>query len=123
MGHDVFVLEDDAANAKYICTALESWGCSVTTASDGSSALQALEQAASFDLAVLDWSVPVIDGVQVLKKLRLDSRWNTLPVIMVSAHAFPEHRQECLSAGADFFLAKPFDLDEFCQVVHAILSK
>jgi DNA-binding response OmpR family regulator len=74
----------------------------------------------SYDLAILDVMMPVIDGVTVLQQIR---RRANIPVILLTARAQPEDRIHGLNAGADDYVPKPFDPDELLARIHAILRR
>ncbi len=74
--------------------------------SDGDSALAALAQAAP-DLALLDISLPGMDGEELLARIRAQERWRTLPAIAFTAHAMTGDREHFLQAGFDGYVAKP----------------
>ena len=76
-------------------------------ADDGSSALTALAQG-SFDFVVTDWNMPGMTGIELLKAIRSDDRFNTLPVLMVTAEAKREQIIEAAQAGVNGYVIKPF---------------
>jgi CheY-like chemotaxis protein len=98
----VLVVEDDADIRSGVRDLLEDEGYQVRTAANGREALDSLAQASRPCLILLDLMMPVMDGHQFLGKLRLQSEWADIPVVVVSAvvTAFPE------VAG---FIKKPFD--------------
>ncbi|MEA1919078.1 MAG: response regulator [Campylobacterota bacterium] len=81
----------------------------ITYAEDGFKALAFLAEQ-SFDVVLLDISMPRLNGVQVLEKIRDDEALAQLPVLMVTAN--PEKKHECLAKGASDFIAKPYDIEE-----------
>ena len=95
-------------------------GYAAETASDGRTALaRALSE--DFDLLVVDWMLPDLDGVQVVKRLRAaDVR---VPVLMLTARAQVEDRVEGLDAGADDYLPKPFAFPELLARVRALVAQ
>jgi len=84
-------------------------GYEVATANDGAAALESV-RAESPDIAVLDVSMPAVDGLTVCRVLR--SEGNTLPILMLTARTEPSDRVAGLDAGADDYVTKPFDLGE-----------
>ncbi|MCA8962994.1 MAG: response regulator transcription factor, partial [Planctomycetes bacterium] len=90
------------------------------TATDGESARQWLE-VASPDLLVLDLMLPELDGLALLRWLRL--RNSSVPVLIISARGREEQKVEGLKAGADDYLAKPFGLAELIARIEALLRR
>ena len=86
---------------------------------DGSEALAKLETA-NPDLVLLDYQMPGINGIEVLKEIR--RRDNHLPVIMITAYGTIERAVEAVKAGADDFITKPFDPEHLALVVKKALA-
>jgi signal transduction histidine kinase/CheY-like chemotaxis protein len=107
----VLLIEDDAACRDLVREHLASAGVALTTGSDGLAGI-ALLRDELYDVVLLDWQLPGIDGLAVLAMLRALEETRERPraqVIAVTAHARLGDRETCLSAGADDYLAKPFD--------------
>jgi len=79
----------------------------VTPVISGFQALQFLEKK-STDLILLDISMPEMDGRETMKKIKANSKWAKIPIIFLTADSTPETEAQCLSDGADDFIAKPF---------------
>ncbi|MEO8961770.1 MAG: response regulator [Ginsengibacter sp.] len=67
------------------------------------------------DLIIMDMLLSSVDGRTVCKSLKNDKRFASIPVLMISAH--PSAKEKCLDAGADLYLAKPFDMKDFFSTV------
>jgi two-component system OmpR family response regulator len=116
----VLVAEDDAILADGVTRALRQSGYAVDWVKNGAEADSALE-ADDFDLLILDIGLPRKSGLEVLKRLRLrDSR---LPVLILTALDGVNDRVRGLDAGADDYLAKPFDLSELEARVRALVRR
>jgi DNA-binding response OmpR family regulator len=111
----VLVVDDDEKILRFISSSLRLAGYDVCTATCGEEALQLLESKKP-QIMVLDILMPVMDGFEVLERLRLVSK---LPVIAISAHA--SNAAQALSLGANGFLAKPFRPDELQKRIKALL--
>lgn len=91
--------------------ALESMGWEVKQASNGVEALSVLGEMGACDLALVDWQMPEMDGLTLVKQLRADAKFGQVTIIMVSSNAVMESIQEALDAGANDFVMKPFTVD------------
>ena len=113
----ILVVEDEQKVAKFIKRGLEDDAHEVQTAADGKEGLKlALEK--PFDLIVLDWMLPKMDGMSVLKELR--TKKNTTSVLMLTAKNSVENIVAGLDAGSDDYLTKPFAFNELSARVRAL---
>jgi DNA-binding response OmpR family regulator len=112
----VLLVDDEQGILKILSIKLKVSGYEVSTASSGQEALNLVESA-SPDIMVLDVIMPGINGFEVLRKLRINSK---LPVIVYSAR--PENAQDALKLGADDFMAKPFNVDELVKRIELRLA-
>jgi class 3 adenylate cyclase len=104
----ILVVDDNASNRDLLARRLERQGHTVLQAEDGSRAL-ALVGEQALDLVLLDLMMPGISGYEVLTRLKADLRHRDLPVIMISALSELDSVVRCIEAGADDYLAKPFN--------------
>jgi two-component system, OmpR family, response regulator MprA len=116
----VLLADDDRAIRDSLATALGLSGYQVTAAPDGVQALAATQNDA-FDLLVLDVMMPGVDGLGVVQVLR--AQGNLVPIIMLTARTETADRVAGLDAGADDYLAKPFELDELLARIRALLRR
>src|SRR5215204_2911351 len=116
----ILIVEDEEHLADLLAEVLGREGYVATTASDGRSGLtRALSE--DFDLLVVDWMLPDLDGVQVVKRLRAAEV--RVPILMLTARAQVEDRVEGLDAGADDYLPKPFAFPELLARVQALARR
>ena len=116
----LLVVDDDPELLKLLQQALCDAGFDCHRAADGREALVHLRQD-RFDLVVLDWTLPDLDGVEVLRRMR-STGLNT-PVLMLTARDQLDERVTALDAGADDYLTKPFELQELQARVRAQLRR
>jgi DNA-binding response OmpR family regulator len=112
----VLVVEDDKELAAFVRTGLEDEGFSVTLSFDGGSALRQAEMHA-FDIVVLDVMLPVLNGFEVTKRLRLQNV--RTPILLLTARDSSEDIVKGLDAGADDYLTKPFDFEVLLARIRA----
>ncbi len=116
----ILLAEDDPAIAEGIRASLRHGGHAVDHAADGNLADTALRDH-DYDLLVLDLGLPLLDGSEVLRRLR--GRGKSLPVLVVTARDGMPERIRVLDLGADDYLVKPFVLAEFEARVRALLRR
>jgi two-component system response regulator TctD len=116
----LLLVEDDESMARALRLALERRGFEVDACGNGNEALQRLRTDPP-DLALLDLTLPGMDGLAVLQKAR--SHGVATPILLLTARGAVGDRIQGLNAGADDYLAKPFDLDELEARVRALLRR
>jgi two-component system OmpR family response regulator len=116
----VLVVEDDRGVARQIEQALRSAGYVVDVAHDGEEG-HFLGDTEPYDAVVLDLGLPVIDGLTVLQRWRRDRR--SMPVLILTARDSWREKVTGLRAGADDYLAKPFELEEVLARVAALIRR
>jgi class 3 adenylate cyclase len=104
----ILVVDDNPSNRDLLSRRLQRQGHTVLQAEDGATAL-AMAEEESLDLVLLDLMMPGISGYEVLASLKSDPRSREIPVIMISALSELDSVVRCIEAGADDYLAKPFD--------------
>ncbi|WP_233193261.1 response regulator transcription factor [Cryobacterium sp. Y29] len=119
-GRRVLVIEDDPMVSEVVGRYLRAAGFVVDEATDGLAGLRQAEIALP-DLVVLDRMLPLLDGIEVCRRIRIN--WGALPVIMLTALGEEEHRIEGLEAGADDYLVKPFSPRELVLRVRSVLRR
>lgn len=107
-GPRVLLVEDDPLSQEVACGMLAALGIAVDTAGDGAEALRRAAAAVP-DLVLMDIQMPVMDGLSAARAMRSDPALADLPIIAMSANAFPEDRRRCLEAGMDGHIPKPVD--------------
>ena len=119
MNERILIIEDDEAIVKVLQRGLTYEGYEVSAALDGESGM-IIARTNSPDLVVLDWMLPGMDGLEVCEKLR---SLGSVPILMLTAKDTVDDRVKGLDAGADDYMVKPFDLEEFLARVRALLRR
>jgi two-component system response regulator TctD len=114
---NVLLVEDEFDLYGALIRVLQRRGFEVTHTANGLEALR-LIRAQSFDVVILDLTIPGMDGLQVLQRLR--GGGNVTPILLLTARGTVGDKVSGLNAGADDYLAKPFDLDELEARVRAL---
>jgi DNA-binding response OmpR family regulator len=115
----LLVVEDETELARLLVRELEAAGYTVHHAADGAQAMRRFADVAP-DLVVLDWMLPGIDGLEVLRRVRQTS---AVPVLMLTARAEEVDRVIGLEVGADDYLTKPFGTRELVARIRALLRR
>lgn len=121
-GKRVLVAEDDGAIEALIRISLERVGLAVTIANDGATVID-IARAGSFDLVLMDVMMPRVSGLEATRALRQMPAYATTPILAVTALAFEKDRDECLKAGMNAHIPKPFSRKVLLGAVLAWLDK
>ena len=106
----IIIAEDDLVSRTLISSLMEKWGFKAVITQDGHEAMTALRAAQGPTVAILDWMMPGMDGLQVCRRVRESEKM--VYVIMLTSRGTKENIVEGLHAGADDYLIKPFDKNE-----------
>lgn len=118
----ILVIEDEVKTADYLRNGLTESGYVVDLASNGSDGLH-MARELHYDLIILDVMMPVMDGWEVMQRLRADNRQPEIPVLFLTARGTLEDRLKGLSLGADDYLVKPFSFAELLARVKIVLRR
>jgi two-component system, cell cycle response regulator len=108
----ILLAEDDAVSRRLLQAVLEQWGYDVSLASDGAEAWQVLSDDDPPSLAILDWVMPGMDGIEVCRRLRADAARPYVYAILLTGRSDARDVVQGLDAGADDYITKPFDSNE-----------
>jgi DNA-binding response OmpR family regulator len=116
----ILLVEDDMRLCDVVRESLESENHSVEISHDGSDAVTRL-RTYEYDLVVLDWDLPFLSGIDVLKQFR--SRGGTTPILMLTGKSHIDEKEIGFDSGVDDYLTKPFQLREFKARIKALLRR
>lgn len=120
MAARILVVEDDDFSRELVRYLLARHGYAVLEAEDGGRGVQmALMERP--DLVLCDLQMPVLNGFEVLRRLRNDPTWRTVPIIAVTAFSMPGDRETALAAGFHNYLTKPITPEIFVEQIEAFL--
>ncbi len=117
------VAEDDVRNVFALMNVLEPRGATVLIARNGSEAISLLETDPKIDLVLMDIMMPQMDGLAAIRAIRSRPEWSKLPIIALTAKTMPDDQKRCLDAGANDFIAKPFDIDVLLSLLRVWMPR
>lgn len=108
----ILVAEDDVISRRILVASLRQWGHEVVVAEDGDEAWRILQAQSAPSLAILDWMMPGMDGIEICRRVRKEIPNTSIYIILLTAISRKEGLVEGLEAGADDYVTKPFDRHE-----------
>ncbi|MBT5013027.1 MAG: phosphate regulon transcriptional regulator PhoB [Rhodospirillaceae bacterium] len=118
----ILIVEDEAPQAEMLRYNLESEGYRTALAGDGEEGL-ALAESLVPDLAILDWMLPGMSGVDLCRRLRANDATRAIPIVLLTARGEEDDRVRGLDSGADDFVVKPFSPREVMARVRSLLRR
>ncbi|WP_141502005.1 response regulator [Paenibacillus luteus] len=122
-GKKVLLVEDDSRNVFALVKALENRAFNVTVANNGKQCMEIIKQNTDFDLVLMDIMMPIMDGFETMKALRLNAEMQETPIIALTAKAMKSDRDKCLEAGASDYISKPLNMDQLFSLMRVWLTK
>ncbi len=121
----ILVVDDNPTLLRVFEIVLTNFGYRVCCVSGALEALETFESLEDCAAVLMDWRMPELDGLACMRRMRsIDAkRHKVTPIIAVSASALPDERSQCLRAGMDDFVAKPFKFDELRAVIANALRR
>ncbi|WP_294619395.1 response regulator [uncultured Roseovarius sp.] len=107
----ILVVDDDAINRMVVRVLMERRNYSVVEAASGPEALELVKDE-TFDVALMDLSMPGMDGLETTRHIRSNAAGSQLPVVALTAHTSQRDQRMCLEAGMNAVLRKPFDSEQ-----------
>ena len=122
MAGTILIVEDEPAIAELIEVTLKRSGHKTLRANSVEEAVQLIDQAIP-DLALIDWMLPGLSGIDLIKRVRSNKRTQSIPVIMLTAKADEDDKLTGLDKGADDYITKPFSPKELVARIKAVLRR
>lgn len=119
----VLVVDDDMRTTFAIAHLLAEYGMKPLKAANGEKALRLLREQPDVDLVLMDIMMPVMDGYETIRQIRILPEFRQLPIIALTAKAMPEDREKCLTAGANDYLPKPLDQGRLFSMMRVWLCR
>ena len=120
-GKKILVVDDDMRNVFSIKKVLEDKGIEIVIGKNGKEGLTCLNDNPDVNLVLMDIMMPEMDGYTAIGEIRKQDRFKALPVIALTAKAMKGDRSKCIEAGANDYLAKPFDIDRLFSMLRVWL--
>jgi CheY-like chemotaxis protein len=126
-GTQVLLAEDNPVNALLARTMLEKAGCRVTHVVNGKMVLDLLAHGERPDMIVMDVEMPELDGLETTRRIRALERksvsMHPVPILALTANSSREDYEECLAAGMDWHLSKPFDRQDLDEAIAKLVRR
>ncbi|MFN7923850.1 MAG: response regulator [Bryobacteraceae bacterium] len=116
----VLIVEDEPVNSRLLEILFTRWGWRTHAVVSGQQFLDTA-LAGGFHLAVVDLRLPDLDGLEAIRRLRIQEQ-TRLPVVVVTAEAAPAGRERALAAGADSYLSKPFRAEDLESEIERLMG-
>ncbi len=118
----ILIVEDEPDGQELVSRLLAVAGIPVEIAADGETAWKMLKSK-RYLAAIIDLALPGMDGIELLRKIRSDTKLARLPCIAITAYHTPELKQQALAEGFDAYFAKPLDRTLFLGALDGVLEK
>ena len=122
MKHKIVIVEDDRIISKMVAGALEGAGYFVQAANDGKEGVKLLLRVKP-DLAILDWNLPEMNGLQICRYLRSNASTAKMPILILTVFGEMIQKVSAFEVGVDDYLTKPFDIQELLVRVKSLLRR
>ena len=117
----ILLVEDNEMNRDMLTRRLQRKGYEVVIAVDGEEALR-MAQSHAPDLILMDIRLPVVDGWEAMRRIKILPETRSIPIIALTAHAMAGDMEKCVEAGCDDYDTKPIDLPRLLEKIQALLN-
>ncbi|HEV3164034.1 MAG TPA: response regulator, partial [Isosphaeraceae bacterium] len=122
-GKKVLIVDDDLRNIFALTSVLERWDMQLYRAENGREAMDVLRAIPEIDVVLMDIMMPEMDGIATIRAIRGMERFQSLPIIALTAKAMKGDRQRCIEAGASDYIAKPANRDQLLSLLRVWLQR
>jgi len=122
-GRRVLVIDDDVRNILALSSALQSYHLDVVSAENGHEGIALLNSTPDVDAVLMDIMMPEMDGFETMRRIRAIPRFESLPIIALTAKAMKGDRDACIEAGASDYISKPVDPEKLVSLLRVWLSQ
>jgi two-component system, chemotaxis family, chemotaxis protein CheY len=116
----VIVVDDSLVIRTMLKKLLVKLGCEVALAENGLIALNKIKEVRNFDLALVDWNMPVMNGIELLVEVKNDPAFKEMKLMMVTTETEPRQLIRALEAGADEYVMKPFTSEVIAEKIRLL---
>ncbi|MEZ6063442.1 MAG: response regulator [Planctomycetaceae bacterium] len=117
---NALIIDDSRAMRRILTKIVTPLGFRVTEAEDGKQGLDRLLEAGAFEVILVDWNMPVMNGLEFVKAVRADDTYRDQKIVMVTTETEPAQMARALMAGVDEFVMKPFTADSLVEKMKLI---
>jgi CheY-like chemotaxis protein/signal transduction histidine kinase len=122
-GKNILIVEDNVINQKVLMSLLHHSGMSISIANNGQEAVDIVKEGeVQFDLVLMDINMPIMDGYTATQMIRLDSKFDALPIVAFTALVLDSEVQKMFNCGINAFLAKPLNIGKLYTALNIYLS-
>jgi CheY-like chemotaxis protein/HAMP domain-containing protein len=122
-GKKILLVDDDMRNVFALSNMLEEKGMETVITKNGREAIETLNKDPQIDLALMDIMMPEMDGYAAIREIRKQERFESLPIIAITAKAMRGDREKCIEAGASDYLSKPIEADNLLSLLRVWLYR
>ena len=119
----ILIVDDSPSMRQIIARALNGAGYQTLQAVDGQDALDQLEGGATVDLALVDFNMPRLDGISLVRALRAGEKTRFVPIVVITTETRRERREQARAVGATGWIVKPFQPEDVLTMVKRLLSR
>ncbi|MCF6186958.1 MAG: response regulator [Desulfobulbaceae bacterium] len=118
----ILVVDDNQDSRELVIKILQKEAVQLFEAIDGEDALEKVKQTCP-DLILLDISLPKINGYEVIRRLKINNEFSSIPIIALTAHAMKGDKEKAIAAGCDGYISKPIDIHDFSDRIASFLQQ
>lgn len=121
MNKNILIVDDSESIRELVAKILEKAGYHVTKGDNGQDGYEKLLQLPDVSLVITDLFMPLMDGIDLIKKIRSSEDYQYVPILMLTTESNMSKKMEAKEAGATGWMVKPFDKDKLLKIVHKII--